>query len=60
MPEYKTDKASIDAALAHVVEEVENVKSSDAEAIGGVIWHASVRFDVAQDALESAYSRTLQ
>lgn len=55
MAEFKTDKASVDAALADLVEKCKQINRSDHEAIADAIYVSAVQFDVDESVLNDAW-----
>lgn len=51
---FKTDKASVDEALAYLLPKLRLSQDDDIEAINDATWHAAAQFDVDQTALEDA------
>lgn len=52
--EFKTDKPSIDRALAHLLKKLDPVAQHDVYSISDATWHAAAQFDVGQRELEDA------
>ncbi|RUR71899.1 hypothetical protein EJP67_33115 [Variovorax guangxiensis] len=52
MPQFKTDAASVDKAVADVLVQLDVVAANDVEAISDEYHSAAMRFDVDQTALE--------
>jgi hypothetical protein len=61
--QFKTDKASVDKALAHLLRTLRRWPAGDIEdqrCNGATTWHAAAKFDLDQTALEDASASALQ
>jgi hypothetical protein len=56
--EFKADKASIDHALAHLVEQCKQISRADEDAIAQAIYTSAMTCDVDQSVLNEAWGNT--
>lgn len=56
--QFKADKASIDQALAHLVERAKKIKREDWEEIADAIHVTAMHFDVDESVLNEAWGNT--
>lgn len=54
--EFKTDQASVNAALAALLQRLSATPLHDIEAINDATWHTAAEFDVDQTSLEAAFA----
>lgn len=56
--QFKADQASIDQALAHLVEQAKKIKREDWEKIADAIHETAMHFDVDESVLNEAWGNT--